>query len=219
MKVFRIVIGALFIILANNVYAAGLASTPHNSVSTVDQQLLKLFAVLSGCDLDEQCVVGMLNVISKSDPNPAINTFLQQLSQKKDVLDFNIKNCATQQTKAYKKTASECLTEAMTVNGKLVLDDKRLDEKGLQSCMFKKLENLANAGNIYAQVALAENALKQNDVNSHTYWINMARGQAKSPESGIFQQCAPGLNLILSAFVDTIKSLDRNMNVMTPKRQ
>ncbi|MGE3318467.1 MAG: hypothetical protein AB7I18_04150 [Candidatus Berkiella sp.] len=218
MKVFRLFVGALLAIMVTHVYAVTpVMPAPQAAASTDEQDALKLFAVLSGCELEDQCVVGMLNQLVKSDPNPAFKEYLKQLAQKKDILDLNLTTCATQQTKAYKKVASDCMTEALTVNGKLALP-KNVNEKMVQSCMFKKLEDIAKNGNIYAQVALAENALKQNDVNNHTYWINMAKGQGRNPESAVFEQCAPGLGLTLSVFIETVKSLDRNHNVTGHKR-
>jgi len=219
MKQLVIILGAS-LMMGTNVYAA----PPANDVivppkltskapvkhSNTDEDARKLMAVVTGCALDDKCIIDMLTMLVKTDPVPVYNSYLKLAGERKVEIDNNIKNCNTQQTRAYKKVVAGCMSDHMN---KLLMD-----EKALKECMVIKIEELGKANNLYALAFLANYSLENNDVKSHTYWMNTLRSQGKSPESGIFEQCAQGLSISMKITMDVLTSMLKEEGIAVPSR-
>lgn len=185
------------------------ARAPAANPAQLGKEILKLGAVITGCEMDDKCIMTMLNELSKSDPSLAYKEYIKRAEQQRDLIERNIATCNTDAIRAFKKETSQCLAagfEAMN-KGSLGADLHQKLESQMEECLNTKMQTLANDGNIYAQLTVAQRALERNDMKTYQYWYAMAKGQAKSPEMAVVQPCTEGLDFSLKNFIETAKAL------------
>ncbi len=186
------------------------AANPANNPATLGKEILKLGAVITGCEMDDKCIMTMLTELSKTDPNLAYKEYIKRAEQQRDLIERNIATCNTDAIRAFKKETSQCLAagfEVMNKSSSLGADLNQKLEGQMEECLNIKMQTLATEGNIYAQLTVAQRALERDDMKAYQYWYAMAKGQAKSPEMAVVQPCTEGLDFSLKNFIETAKAL------------
>lgn len=190
--------------------SAPASAVPAANPSKLGKEILKLGAVITGCEMNDKCIMMMLTELMKSDPNPAYNEYLKRAEQQKDLIEKNIAMCNTEAIQFFKKETSQCLAIGFDVMGKsatLEADLNQKLEKQMEECLDTKMLTLANNGNLYAQLTLAQRALERNDMKTYKYWYAMVKGQGNSPDMPLVQPCGEGLDFSLKNFIETAKTL------------
>jgi hypothetical protein len=207
MKLSRYILSGLLLIAA----MPCIADT--QKMSELDEQTSKLLAVVNGCELDELCILTMLQELVKTDPNLMFKKYLQISESYKSEVDKNIKLCRTAQTMAYKKELAKCMVNEVKKPGVLGYSESKV-EKNMGECLVKNMTPLGADNNMYAQASLAQYALEHQDTKNHQYWSTMLRGQSKSTEAAVFDKCGSGLGLPLKIMNETILSVakEKGMN-------
>jgi|GEM_PF-3990426 len=187
----------------------------NKKMSEIDEQALKLTAVVTGCDMDEFCIISMLKELTKKDHNPLFKKYLEISDLYKEQMDKNMKICRTPQTVAYKKELSNCMAEQFKKADLDKVSNEKID-KEMKECMIKNMNPLGSTNNMYAQATLAQSALEAKDTKQYQYWITMLRGQAKSNnESAVFDKCGPDLGLSAKIMSEALFSVAKDLG--TPK--
>ncbi|MCS5711571.1 hypothetical protein [Candidatus Berkiella aquae] len=182
---------------------------PKPAPAAIAKDIFKLSAVVTGCEMNDQCIVTMLNELIKTDPNPAYKDYLKRVEAQKPLVENNIKMCNTQSIGTFKKAISLCIADSMTTlekaPGNLVELNTKV-EKQVKECLSTNMHTLATAGNVYAQMTMAQDALETNDTKTYQYWYAMVREQARTTaEINTVQNCAEGLDFSLKILGESIR--------------
>ncbi|HRE31875.1 MAG TPA: hypothetical protein PLD88_07875, partial [Candidatus Berkiella sp.] len=119
------------------------------------------------------------------------------------------KMCNTQSITTLKKGISLCIADGMTTIEKTpgnLVDLNNKIEKQVKECLSTNMHTLATAGNVYAQMTMAQEALETSDTKTYQYWYAMVRQQAKNTaELNTVQNCVEGLDFSLKTLSETTR--------------
>lgn len=143
------------------------------------------------CEYDSMCMYEKSESLSKEDSaHPVYKELHNQLKANYKDIEFDHKNCSTDDVKAIKKVLTRCTKEAL--EGKKVSNNDI--QKQTETCIYTDVEKLANDGNIFAQNGMAQLSKdKKNDKDAQK-WNQAIEKHKGKPEYEVFQKCKALMN-------------------------
>jgi hypothetical protein len=189
----------IFLIVVPLAYASGLLNQiKPNDLGEMSRGVYRLISIIAGCEMDNKCVQTTLAAIIKNDNHPVYEDYLEQLNSKRDQIEFEQMHCNSPAIRAYRRELTTCLTAMLkTIDPKLgiTFEKKQQVEGQLNSCMKNKMEQMAKSGNVYAQSALMNDALKNKDFKGVDRWYNAVQLQQTKVEYSNFKDCQTPLQM------------------------
>jgi len=164
----------------------------------VEKKKFNLLAMLIGCDLNDQCVLSMLKAVIKTDPNPMYNAFLLKLEAQTNQIEYEAAHCNIPDNDQVKKAVANCLSSELKKNISSTTGATEISvdsiEVGVNTCIQKNMEKLANEGNLFAQASLVRYLMKMNQAEEGKRWAETIQKQAGTPPYEAYQRCMQPVN-------------------------
>lgn len=180
-------------------YASGLLTeVKPGDLRAKSRGLYKLASMIVGCEMDNKCMQMTLTEVIKTDPHPLYENYLNQLNENKDEIEYEQVYCNSPTIRAYRREITGCLMnmlKAIDPKKGITAEEKSKVENKMVSCILEKMTYTAKQGNVYAQSALMNRALKNKDEKGFEYWYNAIQRQQTKLEYATYRSCQTPLEM------------------------
>lgn len=181
-------------------YASGLLQqVKPEDLGELSRGRFKLMSIIAGCEMDNKCVQVALTEIIKHDSHPVYENYLAELNEHQTQVEYEYVHCNIPSLHAYHKEVSSCLVEMLKkVNPEsgLNVSETQKVEAQMNQCIRTKVEAIAKDGNLFAQVALMNNALKKKDMTTFSRWYDIIhQKQNTTLDYAAYKECQAPLQL------------------------
>lgn len=190
---------AICLLLIPLAYASGLLTeVKPGDLRAKSRGLYRLASMIVGCEMDNKCMQMTLTEVIKTDPHPIYEDYLNQLNQHKSQIEYEQAHCNTAEIRTYRRELSGCLmTMLQSIDPKKGIseEEKSKVENKLYGCIVEKMTSAAKQGNIYAQAAMMDRALKNKDEKAFNHWYNAIQRQQTTLEYSTYRACETPLEM------------------------
>lgn len=156
----------------------------------MQNSMRKTLAVMTGCQMDELCVLIAMKHLSDNEDNLLYIHFYNRLfNQKADIL-YSALRCQNPALKDTRKVMANCLA---SVSSKLSSMEatERMEANGfLKNCTLNRLASLGKAGNVFAQAKMLEYELSNENEKGINYWYNKINRLMSTQQYQVYTECS-----------------------------
>lgn len=169
---------------------ADLKSPANASKQETKQAIKKITSIMVECELNEMCMLKMVENLTKSDKNPMYLSFLQSLESQRSRIEYNEKHCNTSEIQQVKKVIASCLkASSYDMSAVKTNNSKRKYVKEMEFCLQSNMEKLGEQGNIFAQATLANRATSLGDKTEHDKWQAKIDAKKNTSSYSVYEKC------------------------------
>lgn len=151
----------------------------------------KMTQISIDCEYDIMCLYKKVEDLAKNDSNPLFKEYYKNLQSNYSSIEFEHKNCSTDDIKATKHVLAECNKDILAkIKTTEKIESKEKLQQQMQSCYQPKIEKLATDGNIFAQHMMVNFSKDGGDNKAVEKWKKAIEDHKGKPEYETYQKCS-----------------------------